>query len=372
MEEQVNRLRILTLLNETRKNLKLLKHVDIEKIPFADIRELAHTLKVAYASGYEKLEAEESAYFNKEYVERFLMIEGLNQNGNFDTFLKLTGLEKVNQFEPIAESLAAQRLQLQEMIKQEINIEGFPLSIIPSKLNTIVAASHVGKTFYATALSLSLAREGSKVLFISTEEDKLAFIERTYNIKENDEAFKNLTLLDQHTFNKEKLYSLMRKAEEEEYDFVFFDYLKKSMWDNYTSDAVVMEEMISTILKAIQDMDRKLSVFTFAQANREANNKYNNVEEFSNALHDAPKMIDGGMPPFRSAENLIFLYQDPSTAKRHMIVSKARSRNHNKRGKVFEYNIDPTNLTIELKDEELFNFTQPGKVKTKKQSNEGW
>lgn len=369
MGEQMSRQQVLKLYNEARKNLKLLSKIDIEKIPFADLRELGRNLTLLRTLGYDAIDSQEFGLLDQKYhsyTEVFENIDSIATNGNFNIYLKETGLEKVNLFEPLSQSLAAQRLQLQQLLQEEINIPDFPLRIIPSKLNTIVAPSHSGKTFYATALSLSLARRGSKVLFVSTEEDKLAFIERTQHIDINDKAFHNLTLVDLHTFNSQTLYNLMRKAEEEEYDFVFFDYLKKSMWDTYSNDAVVMEQMVSTVLKAIQDMNHKLSVFTFVQANRTVNEKYESIADFRNNIDNAVIMIDGGMPVFRSSENLVFLYKDKTTQKRYMVVAKARRQN-NRLGDIVEYNIDIEDFTLQTK-QGLFEAPRT----QHKKSNQGW
>ena len=346
----MSKLQILKLLNEVRKNLDKIKQVDVEQIPYLDLRELARFLAAKRADGYEQLTIKEIGLFGDkyfDYVETLTTIDNLVVNGNFDIFLKETGLQKENMFALLNESLAAKRVELEELLKREISIPGFPLRILPGKLNLIVAPSHTGKTFYATGLAMTLARTGHKVLFVSTEENEMAFIERTKFIAETDRGFENLTIIDWSTYNQNVLTQLLIRAEEEKYDYVLFDYLKKSMWDSYSSDHVVMEEINSTILKAIGGMKRKLSVFAFIQANRAAyDKKYATAKDLQTDIDDVAVMIDGGMPAYRSADNVVFLHKDRVSRQRNMIVAK--SRRESVVGKIIGYNVNETNFNIDI------------------------
>lgn len=350
MVGQVSKLQILKLLNEVRKDLEKIRLLNIEKIPYLDLRELARFLAAKRVDGYEQLTIQEIGLFGDkyfDYVETLTTVDKLVVNGSFDIFIKETGLQKENMFALLNESLAAKRIELQELLKREILIPGFPLRILPGKLNLIVAPSHTGKTFYATGLAMTLARTGHKVLFVSTEENEMAFIERTKFISESDKGFENLTIIDWSTYNETVLTQLLVRAEEEKYDYVMFDYLKKSMWDSYSSDHVVMEEINSTILKALGGMKRKLSVFAFIQANRAAyDKKYMTAKDLQEDVDNVAIMIDGGMPAYRSADNVVFLHKDRTSRQRNMIVAK--SRRESVVGKIIGYDVNETTFNIDI------------------------
>ena len=96
--------------------------------------------------------------------------------------------DEVKYFRSFDESLEAARSRVNELLSQSFEIEGFPLPIIKGKLNSIVAPSHTGKTVYALGLVFTLARAGHKVVFISTEEDIDAVVEKTLEIDGGDIA----------------------------------------------------------------------------------------------------------------------------------------------------------------------------------------
>ena len=251
-------------------------------------------------------------------------------------------------FNPIIDNIEGYRARINEMRLNEFTIEGFPIPIVPGKLNTIVAPSHSGKTVYGMGLSMTLAREGYKTLFLTTEEDVLAFVEKTIGISINDEGFKNLSVVYVPSFNRETLVQFMNKVNEEDFEFLVIDYLKKSMWEDYTSDHVVMEEINSTLLKSIGN----LSIFAMIQGNRDSFKAIG--EESWKDLIATPSqvsvLIDGGMPAYRSADNLLFLraYQ----GKREFLVAKCR-RNNDLLGNTYSYDVNQ--ITFKITMEEIPN-----------------
>ena len=260
--------------------------------------------------------------------------------------------EEKKYFKTFDDTLLEARSRVNALLSQSFEIEGFPLPIIKGKLNSIVAPSHTGKTVYALGLVFTLARAGHKVVFISTEEDIDAVVEKTLEIDENDKAWSNISLRYVDSLNSETMEKMVSRVSEEGYEFLVIDYLKKSMWDHFTSDHVVMEEINSSILRALEHMDSKISVFAFVQANRAAyDEKKGTVEAIQKDPSLVATFIDGGMPVYRSADNLIFLKRDDS-GKRHMIICKAR-RNNELLGKDLVYNVDLVNFDIKF-DKDLF------------------
>lgn len=96
--------------------------------------------------------------------------------------LVLSGLRTKSYFSVVSSELLEYRRKITQLVSQQFEIEGFPIPIIRGKLNSIVAPSHSGKTIYAIALAITLARAGYKILYLSTEEDIDAVIERTMKI----------------------------------------------------------------------------------------------------------------------------------------------------------------------------------------------
>jgi hypothetical protein len=362
MGEQMNRILIWRLLNEARKNLTKLNQINIEAIPYSNVKEYARLLVNKKQQGYSRIELsefglmkEESEFMDEDdelkdiqiadLTEIFSKIEEIHGTADFDLLLKESGLKKDFVFAPLNESLAAKRAQLEELLKQEITVPGFPIKIIPGKLNIIIAPSHTGKTVYGTGLALNFSRIGRKTLFLSTEEDEMAFIERTKYISAEDKGFVNLTYIDHSKFSPNILTNILMAAEAEGYEYVVIDYLKKSMWDNYTSDHVVMEQINTTIIEALGAMKRKITVFAFVQANRAAyDKKYATVKDIQTYIDDIAIMVDGGVSAYRNADNVIFLKNDRTISKRFAIVAK--SRRQNIVGAAFEYDVNLENFYI--------------------------
>ena len=267
---------------------------------------------------------------------------------------------------PLAkESLTEKRQNVLHMLSEMVEVPGFPLEVIPGKLNTVISPSHGGKTTYSIALAATLARSGKKTLFLTTEESEEAFYERTFKISQDDEIWNNLSVLEYSTFNKETLKDFLFRAEIEEFDFVVIDYIKKSMWEEYTSDHVVMEQIHSVILKTQQQMKRKLTVFTMIQANRAAlDQKHGSLEAIQANPNAISIMIDGGLSSYKSADNVVYIHHDWGRAERHLIVTKAR-RQTDLVGAKYSYDVNLKTYEMVMSPAVLFEVRPQ---KTNKQS----
>jgi len=331
MGGQLNKPQVLKLLNEARKDLRLIKQVDIEKIPneFKDLRELGRNLLQLKGLGYKAIATQEFGLLEEKfhkYREIFETIDNLNENGSFDIFLKETKLQKETVFQPMVETIVDDLQKLREELDRQVSIDGYPLKIIPGKLNIVIAPSHTGKTYHATYIALQAAREGKKVLFVSTEEDKLSFVDRTQTIHITDSVWKNVTFIYRGVFTKREFLNLFKAAEEEEYDYICIDYLKKTMWNEDRGENTIMGEINSTIVEALNQMDRRISVFAYVQGNRATHlEKFKTLDSFIENVDDVPMLVDGGLAPFQNADNLTFLRRFGD--QRYIIVAKARREN---------------------------------------------
>ncbi len=252
-------------------------------------------------------------------------------------------------FKPWSETLLEKRENVMNLIGDEFNLVGFPIPIIKGRLNAIVAPSHSGKTIYALGLAFQLARSGYKVVFLSTEEDEESIVEKTIRIPIDDEAFTRIAFYYQGQFNKDTLTDFVKSVSNEGYDFLIIDYLKKSMWEEYKSDHVVMEEINSTILKTMASLEHKISTFAFVQGNREAfealeDDKFNELKENPS---EVALLIDGGMPVYRSADNLLFIRARRGV--RTLLIAKSR-RNNSLLGRTFNYNVRMSDFSIKMNE----------------------
>lgn len=335
-------------------NLKVLRHcvndltrlsqIDREKLePYQqNIYDLLVELRADGVKGFDSM-----IEFGFEIKDRkvFEILNNMNDLiGDFNTDLQKSGLKGNGIFNPWVESLGLKRKEVMDNIKSSFKVKGFPLPIIKGKLNSIVAPSHAGKTIYSLGLTFALAREGHKVVYITTEEDIDAAVERTINIDANDVAFENISIYYKSTFNKDSMERLVKKVSEEGYEFLVIDYLKKSMWENYSSDHVVMEEINSSILKAMAELTSKISVFAFVQGNRDAFND-KKLEEVALDSSKVALLIDGGMPVYRSADNLLFINKKGN--ERSLLVAKSR-RNPELLGSSFRYNVDLSSYEVTI------------------------
>jgi len=269
---------------------------------------------------------------------------------NFRSDLELSGVGIENMYVPLKASLRRKRELLNDSLKNEFEIDGFPLPIVRGKMNTIVAPSHSGKTIYAIALAVNLARKGHKVLFVSTEEGEESFIEKTLKLDVSEEMWDRLHFVEKSDFNKENLYGMLENVANSGFEFVVLDYMKKSMWDNYTSDHVVMEEINSTILRALAAA-KSLSVFAFIQSNRGAYADKWDLKKLMDSPDGVAELIDGGMPAYRSADNVLFIKKENGL--RNLVVCKAR-RNHNMMGSAIQYNVNLSTYDIHIEQPKKF------------------
>lgn len=249
-------------------------------------------------------------------------------------------------FTPIAADLTRARTAVRLAISQQVNVAGFPLPILKGKLNAIVAPSHSGKTIYSMGLAIGLARAGHKTIYLSTEEDYEAFIDKTMNIDENEPFWNNISFVYQSEFDQVSLAEFINEVSEQGFEYLVVDYLKKSMWIYYSSDHVVMEEINSTLLRTNAALKNKLGIFTFVQGNREAfDDKKTDLSMLATDSGKVALMIDGGMPVYRSADNILFIKRVGN--ERMLFVAKSR-RNNQYLGRSYYYDVDLNTFKITM------------------------
>ena len=249
-------------------------------------------------------------------------------------------------FRPIAVDLAAQRAAVELSISQQVSVEGFPLPILKGKLNAVVAPSHSGKTIYSMGLAITLARAGHKIMYLSTEEDYEAFIDKTMSIGEDEDFWNSISFVYQSEFDQYSLAEFMNEISEQGFEYLVVDYLKKSMWIHYSSDHVVMEEINSTLLRTNAALKNKLGIFTFVQGNRDAfDDKKTDLSLLAADSGKVALMIDGGMPVYRSADNILFIKK--VGRERKLFVAKSR-RNNQYLGRSFNYDVDLKTFKITM------------------------
>lgn len=250
-------------------------------------------------------------------------------------------------FAPIAADLAAERAAVRLAISQQVSVMGFPLPILKGKLNAIVAPSHSGKTIYSMGLAISLARAGHKTMYLSTEEDYEAFIDKTMEISESEPFWNNISFIYHSEFDQVSLAAFVNSVSEQGFEYLVIDYLKKSMWTHYSSDHVVMEEINSTLLRANAKLTNKLGIFTFVQGNRDAfDDKKTDLSMLATDSGKVALMIDGGMPVYRSADNILLIKKTGN--ERVLFVAKSR-RNHEYLGRSYNYNVDLNTFKIVMR-----------------------
>lgn len=133
---------------------------------------------------------------------------------------------------------------------------------------------------------------------------------------------------------------------EQGFEYLVIDYLKKSMWVHYSSDHVVMEEINSTLLRANAALKNKLGIFTFVQGNREAfDDKKTDLSVLATDSGRVALMIDGGMPVYRSADNILFIKKVGK--ERMLFVAKSR-RNNQYLGRSYYYDVDLNTFKITM------------------------
>lgn len=254
-------------------------------------------------------------------------------------------MSEAKRFISLYDEVDARIKEYDDLMKSQVPVVGFPLQVIPGRMNTIVAPSHSGKTIYGIGLAMTLAREGKKVMLLSTEEGPESFIAKTRELLARKEEFlKNITTEYIYQFDKESVLKLMKELEKENFDHIIIDYFKKSMWKSYSNDHQTMEEINAAFYNANQQLDKKLGMFVFVQGNREA------FDVDKNALKDLvgnegkiALMIDGGMPAYRTPDNVVFIRRERGGRK--LFVAKSRF-NHEELGKIYNYNVDLVEFKI--------------------------
>lgn len=337
------------------KDLKLINRIDRDLLIDAHktIYDTLWGLKEKGYKGFQTLEgmavcvdnSEEKENMEKIY-ELLSMIMEVIESSSFEADLAASGVGKSGGRLMVADVLAAKRAKILEDNKNEFVLDAFPLPVRSGKMNLIVSPSNGGKTIYSTALAIELARSGKKVMLVSTEEGEDSFYENTMAIDENDALWRNISFQYIHSFNKNSMRELIIEASSVGFEFIVIDYLKKSMWNNYTSDHVVMEEINSTIINALNEVEG-ISVFAFIQANRGAYDW--TLDDFRNKPGESALLIDGGMPAFRSADSVVFIKPDLTINKRYLVVCKTRGKRFaDLRGRAISYDVDLDSFKVSI------------------------
>lgn len=345
----------LRVLGHAVKDLQLINRIDRDLLidNHKIIYDTLWGLKQKGYKGFETLEGMAACVDSSEEKEKMITTyEVLKrymeviESSSFEADLAASGVSKSGGRLMVADVLAQKRAKVLEDNKNEFVLDAFPLPVRSGKMNLIVSPSNGGKTIYSTALALELARGGKKVMLVSTEEGEDSFYENTMAIDENEELWGNVSFQYIHRFNKQDMRDLIVEASSAAFEFVVIDYLKKSMWNNYTSDHVVMEEINSTIINALNEVEG-ISVFAFIQANRGAYNW--TLEDFRDRPGESALLIDGGMPAFRSADSVVFIKPELDKNRRYLVVCKTRGKRFaDLRGKAISYNVDLDSFKVNI------------------------
>ena len=180
----------------------------------------------------------------------------------------------------------------------------FPFPLIKGKLYSIVGASNKGKTWFSLATAISLAREGHKVGYVSTEETEADIAENLEVI--NDKAvFERVKFGFTTELTEKGFRDALELLVEEGVEVIVLDYLRPDILSEHSGDLNTTMGKLYRVLRQFLN-DNSACVIQTIQANATLYKK--DFDEMLKANPDQVNvMIDGGYTTYKRSHGVAFI-----------------------------------------------------------------
>ncbi|HET6786023.1 MAG TPA: hypothetical protein VFH18_08355, partial [Erysipelotrichaceae bacterium] len=211
------------------------------------------------------------------------------------------------------------RNEIDEYVKfvneNKIKLPLFPITVLPQKLNMIVAPSNVGKSTYLQNIAVRTAMLGMKVLYITAEQSDKE-IGKKITIKEDHipdkpENYAGISVGFLDPLSEEDLVAQLAEINLQNYDIIVYDYIKFSTLIGKLETYNAISRLTDLFYRHLVMASKKTVFFAAIQANTTGQkiNDENQIAEIWASL------VDGGGGAGRHADNVVWMAADNTNSK---------------------------------------------------------
>ena len=207
--------------------------------------------------------------------------------------------------------------------------------IEPKKLYSVVGMTNSGKTWWSLSTAISLAREGKKVGYITTEDTVNDLVSYLDLMDASDEVLERVRVIYVEEVSVLELKNLLGLFDEEAYSIIILDYLRADVLSSHTGD---LNHTMGEIFKVIRGQLDKCSISVIATIQANANLYNKNLGEVVNGnIASLFTMIDGGYTTSKRSHAVGLLVKGSGSGGRGVLILKAKRPYYDMVGLVVPY-----------------------------------
>ena len=236
----------------------------------------------------------------------------------------------------LADIVPQARLENEIAEKTKITTESFFFdTLYRGQLYTVVGMTNSGKTWWSLGTAISLAKEGHKIGYITTEDTTNELVSYLENLDADFEAFKNIHIKYVEEASEEGLRELIREFHNEfECNIIIVEYLRPDLFASHRGD---LNHTMGTLFKVLRGLLEELpiTIIQTIQANAALYQK-----DLGAILSRNPNelftYIDGGYTTAKRSQTVGLIVKNKQN-QRGIMVLKAKHKYIDKIGKVIMY-----------------------------------
>lgn len=234
------------------------------------------------------------------------------------------------------------RDEIDEYIKfvneNKIKLPLFPITVLPQKLNMVVAPSNVGKSTYLQNIAVRTAMMGKKVLYITAEQSDKE-IAKKVTIKEDHicgkpDNYKGISIGFLDPLSEDDLVAQLADINLQNYDIIVYDYIKFSTLVGKLETYNAISRLTDLFYRHLVMASKQTVFFAAIQANTTG-------QKTTDAVQIAEiwaSLVDGGGGAGRHADNVVWMASDGDNSK--LIICKMRDDSEHRKGDVIYLEYD--------------------------------
>jgi hypothetical protein len=241
-------------------------------------------------------------------------------------------------------------LELEEKNKKLTNAFFLP-ALKGGHLYTVIAPSNAGKTWFSLSTALSLAREGRKVFYVSTEDSSTeiaSYLEEMYKATEDKSFLENIYWNFTTNITKDALHNLLVNASQVA-EAMVLDYVRPDFIElPKATDSLYMlvSDFYEVVRNFLANEGRQFSIIQTIQANPEMY-RADILKELMENPNRLATMIDGGNTTFRRSQVVAILYYNEIEKQRYIIPIKAKHTDYKHRNQLIRFSVNTATFAIE-------------------------
>lgn len=240
-----------------------------------------------------------------------------------------------NELQSLSQLIPPMRAKIAEANKNRIKTDSFFLpTLSPHMLYTVVGTTNAGKTYFSLGTAVSLAKEGKKIGYITTEDTSQDLVEHLENLDADNDALARIFPLYLEDVSADNFRKVLQVLVAQGCDVIIIDYLRPDLLQEHTGD---LNYTMGKIFKIIRGQIEQLNVAIIAtiQANAALYQQDigSLIEKNPNKLFT---MIDGGYTASKRSHVLALLVKN-NNGKKGIVLLKAKHPYNKEIGNVYEY-----------------------------------